>query len=137
MENLRDKSILVVDDDAAMCRALEKVLRQEGALVTPAQSGDEALEQLADREKRFDLVITDLRMPLVNGKSILNVVKAVFPDVPVMIITAYAGHDTRAEFLHQGAAAFLEKPLDTMRLLAEITRVLAGGKTNRTVPDAN
>jgi DNA-binding NtrC family response regulator len=119
----------VVDDDAAMCRALTKVLRQAGASVTPAHSGEEAVEQLADREKEFDLVITDLRMPLINGANVLHAVKTVFPEMPVIIITAYSGHDTKSEFLFQGAAGFLEKPLDTVELLAEITRVFDAGKT--------
>jgi len=79
MRILCHKSILVVDDDAAMCRALTKVLRQAGASVTPAHSGEEAVEQLADREKEFDLVITDLRMPLINGANVLHAVKTVFP----------------------------------------------------------
>lgn len=57
MEILRNKSILVVDDDAALCRALKRVLRQAGCRVTPVQSGIEAIEQLADREKRFESAI--------------------------------------------------------------------------------
>ena len=126
---LTGRKILVVDDDAAMRRALEKVLRQAGCLVTPAQSGDEALEQLGGRARRFDLVITDLCMPLVNGMTILHAVQAVFPELPVMIITAYAGPNTKAEFLLWGAAAFLEKPLDAPKLLEEVTRVLAVDKT--------
>ena len=134
---LRQKSILVVDDDAAMLRALEKVLRQAGCLVTRAQAGDEALEQLGDRAKRFDLVITDLCMPLVNGMTILHAVQTVFPELPVMIITAYAGPNTKVEFLQQGAAAFLEKPLDAPKLLEEIARVLAAGKTKGTNHEAN
>lgn len=135
MEILRDKSILVVDDDAAMCRALTKVLRREGVRVTPAQCGEEALEQLADRAKRFDLVISDLCMPLINGKAILQVVKSVLPGVPVMIITAYAGPNTKSEFLLQGAAAFLEKPLDTAKLIAEIGRVLKAGTAKTADPE--
>ena len=134
---LRQKSILVVDDDAAMLRALEKVLRQAGCLVIRAQSGEEAIKQLRDRAKRFDLVITDLRMPLVNGMSILHAVRSVFPELPVMIITAYAGPDTKAGFLQQGAAAFLEKPLDAPKLLEEVARVLAADKTKGANHEAN
>jgi DNA-binding NtrC family response regulator len=134
---LREKSILVVDDDAAMLRALEKVLRQAGCLVTRAQSGDEALEQLGGRAKRFDLVITDLCMPLVNGGTILHAVKTVFPELPIMIITAYAGPNTKVEFLQQGAAAFLEKPVDSPRLLAEVSRILTSADKKGTNPDPN
>ena len=134
---LRQKSVLVVDDDAAMLRALEKVLRQAGCLVTRAQSGDEVIAQLGNRAKRFDLIITDLCMPLANGGTILRAVKTVFPELPVMIITAYAGPNTKVEFLQQGAAAFLEKPLDAPKLLEEVARVLTAGKTKGTNDEAN
>lgn len=137
MTTLWHKSILVVDDDAAMLRALEKVLRQERGLVTAVQSGVEAIEQLANREKRFDLVITDLRLPLVNGELILHAVKTVRPEVPVMIITAYAGPNTKAELLQHGAAALLEKPLDAAKLLGEIASILGGGTTTKADSDAS
>ncbi len=137
MGMLRHKSILVVDDDAGMLRALDRVLRLEGCTVTSAQSGDEAMERMADRRNRFDLVITDLSMPFVNGKTILHAVKTVFPDLPVMIITAYAGPTTGDEFIAQGAAAFLEKPLDTPKLLAEVARVLSRDRNRKSSHDAN
>ena len=123
MANIHNKSVLIVDDDAAMLRALGKVLSGERYEVSCASWVEEAMEQLAERKKPFDLVITDLRLPFVNGKSILNAVKVAFPKVPVIVITAFGSPEMKTECLAQGAAAFLEKPLDTQQLLMAIERV--------------
>jgi DNA-binding NtrC family response regulator len=122
------KSILVIDDDAAMLRALNKVLSTEGAAVTVANRAGEAMEHLTDKLKQFDLIITDLRMPILGGRTILGAVAGAFPDVPVIIITAFGNPELKAECLHQGAAAFLEKPLDTAQILAELDRVFSPSK---------
>jgi two-component system, response regulator FlrC len=131
MTIIKDKSILVVDDDAAMLRALCKVLSSEGALVASASWAGDVMERLAANEGYFDLIITDLRMPILNGKSILGAVKAALPEVPVIVMTAYGSPEAEAECMAKGAAAFLEKPLDTQQLLAAIERVLSTRKPGR------
>lgn len=125
MTSDHNRSVLIVEDDAAMLRAVGKVLKGERYEVACASWVDEAIEHLASRKKPFDLVITDLRLPFVNGKSILNAVKVAFPNVPVIIITAFGSPEMKAQCLAEGASAFLEKPLDTPRLLAAIESVLA------------
>lgn len=125
ISSIRNKSILLVDDDEGMLRALDKVLRGEGCAVSCARWVDEALEALGDRYKRFDLVITDMRMPMVSGKGILEAVRMVLPSVPVIIITAFGSPELKEECLKRGASAFLEKPLDTTQLLAAIEKVFA------------
>lgn len=123
--SITGKSILIVDDDAALLRALTKVLSGEGAVVRNASWAGEVMERLADNEGHFDLIITDLRMPILNGKSILGAVKAALPKVPVIVMTAFGNPELEAECLDKGAAAFLEKPLDTPQLLAAIERVFS------------
>lgn len=125
LKGMQEKAILIVDDDESMLRALDKVLEGEGWVVRCARWVDEAMEHLKDRDNQFDLVITDMRMPFVNGKTVLNAVKTAFPAVPVIIITAFGSPELKSECLHQGAAAFLEKPLNTPQLLAAIEGVLA------------
>jgi DNA-binding NtrC family response regulator len=131
MPNIKAKSILIVDDDAAMLRALTKVLTAEGAVVANASWAGEVMERLADHQGHFDLIITDLRMPILNGESVLGAVKAALPEVPVIVMTAYGSPEAEAECLAKGAAAFLEKPLDTPQLLAAIERVFSTPKPNR------
>jgi len=125
MKQLRDKSVLIVDDDTRMLRALDKVLTGEGAVVSCAADTGNALEILTGRKKTIDLVITDLRMPFLTGMTVLYAIREIFPALPVIVLTAFGSADVKAECLRQGAAAFLEKPLDTPQLLAAIAQVFA------------
>jgi DNA-binding NtrC family response regulator len=132
MTNINGKSILIIDDDAAMLRALNKVLSGEGAVVTSASWAGEVMERLADKRGRFDLIITDLRMPILDGQSILGAVKVALPKMPVIVVTAFSSPELEAECLDKGATAFLEKPLDTSQLLAVIEHVFSAPKPGST-----
>ena len=124
MTNIQNKSILVVDDDPGMLRALDKVLSSEGAIVTSAEWGGDAVEILTKEQQRFDLVITDLRMPLVSGVSLLRAMHNSFPSIAVVVLTAFGSPEAKATCAELGAAVLLEKPLDSARLLAAIAEVL-------------
>lgn len=128
MEGILDKSILIVDDDERMLRALTKVLDGEGAVVTATKWAGNAIEILSRREKNVDLVITDLRMPLLTGTALVQSVHLMLPDLPIIVLTAFGDQEARNECLRQGAAAFLEKNLSTSQLVAEIERVFAAQK---------
>ena len=123
--SVNGKSILVIDDDAAMLRALNKVLMSEGAIVGSASWAGEALDHLTARKKHFDLVITDLQMPILGGRTILGAMATALPDVPVIVITAFGNPEVKVQCLRAGAAAFLEKPLDTAQLLDAIDHALS------------
>ena len=69
MNELHDKSVLVVDDDPGMLRAMTKVLASEGMQVTGVSDPVAVVKKLADSEKRFDVVISDLRMPMFSGRG--------------------------------------------------------------------
>jgi DNA-binding NtrC family response regulator len=129
MKKLHNKSILIIDDDAGMLRALDKVLTGEGATVTCAGCAEDALELLTARQKRMDLVITDLRMPFVTGLTVLYAIHEIFPALPVIVLTAFGSPDVKAECISQGAAGILEKPLDTPQLLAAIEDVFSPRKS--------
>lgn len=128
--SINEKSILVIDDDAAMLRALNKVLNSEGAVVTSASWAGEAMEHLTNKLEGFDLIITDLRMPILGGQTILGAVSVALPYVPVIIITAFGSPELKSDCLNKGAAAFLEKPLDTPQLLEAIEHAFAPHKPN-------
>jgi DNA-binding NtrC family response regulator len=123
MKKLQEKSVLVIDDDTGMLRALDKVLTGAGAIVTRAQNAGDAVEILTAKKEKFDLVITDLRMPFVTGLTVVYAIHKIYPELPVIVLTAFGSADVRAECFRQGAAAFLEKPLDASELLAAIGRV--------------
>lgn len=125
MSKICKKTILVVDDDARMVRALEKVLQDEGATVIAAFDAAEAVEILTRRQNKVDLVITDLRMPFVNGMTLLYAIHEILPTLPVIVLTAFGSPYVRAECFREGAAEFLEKPLDSDHLLRKVARVLS------------
>ena len=119
MQGILNKKILLVDDDERFLRALGKTLRSEGAVVTATQWAVDAIDILSRTEK-MDLVITDLRMPLVDGGMLVHSIRLMSPDLPIIVLTAFGSPETRAEALHQGATVFLEKNLTTTGLLAAI-----------------
>jgi DNA-binding NtrC family response regulator len=125
MIDLREKSVLIIDDDTAMLRALEKVLSGEGAAVTRLERAADALETLAVRKEKTDLVITDLRMPFVSGITLVNAIHGAFPGLPIIVLTAFGSPYVRSECMRLGAAAFLEKPLNTPQLLDAIERAMS------------
>src|SRR5438046_657859 len=124
MNELQDKSVLVVDDDPGMLRAMTKVLASEGMQVTGVSDPIVVVKKLADSENRFDLVITDLRMPMFSGRGVLALTSTL-PELPVIIITAFGGHDVEAQALRLGAFAFLEKPIAAAQLIEAVKRALA------------
>jgi DNA-binding NtrC family response regulator len=131
MKKLRNTSVLIIEDDAGMLCALDKVLTGEGADVTCAAWAGDAIDILTARKKRIDLVITDLRMPILTGITVVYAIHEVFPALPIIVLTAFGSPDAKAECLRQGAAAFLEKPLDTPQLLTAIEGVFASQKAGR------
>jgi DNA-binding NtrC family response regulator len=130
MENLRNKSVLVVDDDPAMLRAMTKVLGNEGMRVTGLSDPTAVVTKLAESETRFDLVITDLRMPTFSGRGVLALASA-FSELPVIIITAFGGSDIEAQALQLGAFAFLEKPIAAAELIDVVKRALEGAASRK------
>jgi len=130
VKKITSKSILVVDDDARMLRALEKVLTGEGHAVMCANWAGDAIDTLVEQKEKVELVITDLRMPLVTGITAIHAIHLALPGLPIIVLTAFGGPDVKAECLRQGAKDFLEKPLDTKRLLGAIESVFAAPKAD-------
>jgi two-component system response regulator PilR (NtrC family) len=120
-------AILVVDDEQSMRDFLAIYLRRAGHQVATATGGKQALDQL--REKRFDLVVTDLRMPgELDGLGILRAIKAESPDATiapeVIVMTAYASAETALSAMKQGAYDYLTKPFKLDEIEAVIARAL-------------
>jgi len=120
------KRVLVVDDERKMRRVLQMLLEQMGLESTPAESGEEALDCF-QREK-FDLVMTDLRMPGMGGMEWMQRLRELDPEVPVIVLTAYGTVATAVEAMKRGAFDFILKPFDVdavevvIRNALELTR---------------
>ncbi len=111
--------ILLVDDEPEILKVLSYDLEYAGYKVDTALSGDEALPQY--EEKRHDLVITDLKMPGMDGVSFLREVKKVDPEAFVMMLTGYGIFDTAVDALRLGATDFLIKPYQRGELLLRVS----------------
>jgi two-component system, NtrC family, response regulator PilR len=111
------EKILVVDDEQSLREVLSIMLKRAGYAVTCAADGEEAVEQLS--KEIFDLVITDLRMPKVDGMEVLKAVKSASPETVVLVITAFATADSAVEAMKQGAYDYLTKPfqVDEVQLI--------------------
>ena len=115
-------SILVAEDDELTLELLTNVLRRDGYEVTPVGDGREALERL--RDGRFDLVVTDVQMARASGLEILEAATRDAPDLPVVLVTAYADPGAAMDAIAKGAADYLSKPVDIVALRTTVARAL-------------
>jgi two-component system NtrC family response regulator len=113
------RTVLLADDDDSLRRVQEYQLSKAGFEVTTCNDGDSALE--AFREHLHDLVVTDIRMPGLDGLELLARLRAISPESPVIVITGHGSVETAVEAMKQGAYDFLTKPFpaDTLRLTLE------------------
>ena len=116
MSSAQRPTMLVVDDDPGSSGLLKEVFAQEGYDVTLASSGAEALRLAA--EGRFDIVLSDVQMPDIDGIEVLRRLRRVAPDLSVILVTAYGTIETAIRALHEGAIDYVRKPfkLDEVRL---------------------
>ena len=114
--------ILVVDDEANIRNALAKLLSKLGHKVESAGSAQEALQLL--QPGRYRVVLTDLKMPGVDGLSLLRQIKVADNSVEVIVMTAYGTVDTAVAAMREGAYDYIEKPINQERLPILIDRVL-------------
>lgn len=119
------RHVLLVDDNKAFAENLAEILRDSGAHVAIAHSGAEALE-LA-KGTRFDLLITDMRMPVMSGAVLVHEVRRVDPDLPAVVVTAYTGESDLADARQEGVLAVLPKPVPISQLEALVASARRGG----------
>lgn len=108
-------TIMVVDDDESIGNLEQELLEREGYAVQRAFSGTEALLLL--KQKRPDLILLDLMLPGISGEELLPQIQ----EIPVIVVSAKAGTDSKVKLLLGGAVDYLTKPFDTKELLARIT----------------
>ena len=116
------KNILLVDDHKPFRDSLAKVLQGEGFHVFPASDGEEALDTL--RKEYIHLVITDLKMPRMDGVELLKVAKTIRPEVEVILITGYGTVDTAVTSMKDGAFDYIQKPFKPREILKLIRKAI-------------
>jgi two-component system, response regulator FlrC len=117
--------ILVVEDDAALREALMDTLALSGYAAHAAADGEQALAWL--EKSNPGLVLSDVQMPGMDGHTLLRTLKARWPQVPVLLMTAYGQIDLAVRAMREGAADYLPKPFEPDRLLAAVARYYRGG----------
>ena len=115
-------NVLVVDDEAVIREGLTRILEGGGLAVETAKNGHAAIELL--QQKEFDLIITDLKMPGMDGFEVLNAVKILQPDTPVIMITGYATVETAVEAMKCGTVDYLVKPFSPEQILEKVHHAL-------------
>jgi DNA-binding NtrC family response regulator len=122
--------ILVIDDEVDMLFLLRMIIEDNTDYEVETTNGpSEGIKLL--REKDFDLVITDLKMPGMDGMDLYHEFKEIKPEIPVVIITAYGSPEISEEALREGVADFITKPFRKDSILFTIKRALELAQTKR------
>src|SRR5512143_1661239 len=114
--------ILFIDDDQSGREVALFNLRKAGYEVTPASDGQEGLALVSP--EKFDIVVTDLKMPVLNGMEVLETVRKASPETPVLVITAFGNVDTAVEAMKRGAFDFIGKPFQRDQILLSVEKAL-------------
>ena len=115
-----ESEVLIVDDDASILGVVSEVLEDDGYAVTTAGSGEEAVAIL--RDKQFSLVMSDIRLPGINGVKVLEHVKRVSPRTNVIMITSHASLETSVDAIKHGAYDYLMKPFEDLSLISSAAK---------------
>ncbi|MHC4975043.1 MAG: sigma-54-dependent transcriptional regulator [Planctomycetota bacterium] len=123
------RSILLVEDEDVLRRSLADLLEEEGYEVVQAENGKVAYEQIIERP--FDLVLSDIRMPEMNGLELLQHVQQTVPETPFVVVTAFGTVDSAVSAMRNGAVDYLLKPIQFDDVLLRIERALEFAEIRR------
>jgi len=118
------KKLLIVDDEETLTYSLYQsfILSQNNYEVVTAASGDEAAEKLTTM--KFDLVLTDIKMPGMDGLELLSLIKSKYSETKVIVMTAYGSLEKKDEALEKGASFYIEKPFEIKEIKQLVMEIL-------------
>ena len=116
----RKPTILLIDDDVEFLRSLNFALTNDGYTVAAASNPGAAMDYVVGGHRRFDVLITDVQMLGIDGLRVLQLVKQSFPDIAVIVISAFGRTDIREQAARLGAFAYLDKPFSKQQIVALI-----------------
>src|SRR6185295_867250 len=116
--------VLIVDDDLALLSALPEALqlRMEHVLVDTCDTAREALNRIASTD--YDAIVSDIKMPGMDGLALLAEIRAVRPKTPTLLITGHGEHDLALQALRGGAYDFIQKPIERDYFIAALNRAV-------------
>ncbi|HEY0040485.1 MAG TPA: sigma-54 dependent transcriptional regulator, partial [Flavisolibacter sp.] len=119
-------TLLIIDDEKAIRKTLSEILTFEGYKLEEAVDGEEGLRKF--KEKTFDVVLCDIKMPKIDGMEFLQKATESNPDVPIIMISGHGNIETAVEAVKKGAYDFIQKPPDLNRLLITIRNAMERNK---------
>src|SRR3989442_1684894 len=127
--------VLIVDDDLALLQALPEALRlrMDGVTVDTAESGAAALDRITAVD--YDAIVTDIKMPGMDGLELLAEIRTQRPDTPTLMITGHGEHDLVVQALRSGAYDFIPKPIDRDYFVASLRRAIQTQELSRRVKE--
>jgi DNA-binding response OmpR family regulator len=120
-------TVLIIDDEPNLRHSLGLILKRAGYIVTTAGNAAEALQLL--QAGAFDLVFLDIKLPDQSGTQLLPQIRDLYPDMPVMILTAHATLETAIKAVRDGARDYLLKPLDPEAILSRVEKIITEKKS--------
>ncbi|MEE8059419.1 MAG: nitrogen regulation protein NR(I) [Pseudomonadales bacterium] len=123
-------TVWIVDDDRSIRWVLEKALNQAGIVTQTFATGEDILHRLSSENP--DAIISDIRMPGIDGLELLSIIGNSYPDIPVIITTAHSDLDSAVASYQGGAFEYLPKPFDTNEAVAMTKRALSHARENKT-----
>lgn len=129
------RNILIIEDDMALAEALTDVLDIEGYSSYVCNSGEDAVNVVSQRS--FDCVLSDIQLPGINGLELLHLLKKKIPDVPIIMMTAFATVPDAVHAIRMGAGDYLLKPFESEKLISKINQFCPLKKAEKTEPVAS
>ncbi len=120
--NVDKKVILVVDNEETIRETLLKILEREGYQVLAAEDGQEALEVI--RERKVNIILSDVCMPRMDGNKLLKMAKTILPDVEIILMTGHGKMEMGLDALKEGAFDFIQKPFTKLALSKTVKHAL-------------
>ena len=120
--NWSDKIILIAEDEIMNYLYLEEALRETQAKVIWSKNGQEAVEKVVAEKIPFDVILMDVKMPIMNGYEATKIIKKYKPEIPIIIQTAYAMQNEKQKGYDAGCDEYLEKPIKQERLLLTVNK---------------
>lgn len=116
--------ILLAEDDIAVCDFVRRALELDGHDVVPVHDGGEALEKLLSPLEEFDLLLSDIRMPVLEGVALALQAARDLPELPILLMTGYAEHRDRAHGLDTLIRGIVQKPFTLEQIRSEVNAAL-------------